>query len=96
MAALSLLEHDKSFYATSPETQHNPPLVPSPLQVIDMLHSLSLSEPLQDPWGLFSLSSLPAGVKKQVLRKPPLACHFCRGRKIACVAADPTSGSACQ
>jgi hypothetical protein len=37
------------------------------------------------------LTPLPAGSKKPVLRKPPLACHFCRGRKIACGAPDPSN-----
>ena len=53
--------------------------------------SQHILQPPSPPRGLLPLSPLPAGVKKQVLRKPPLACHFCRGRKIACGAPDPSN-----
>lgn len=36
------------------------------------------------------LNSLDSSSKRH-LRKPPLACHFCRGRKIACGAPDPSN-----
>jgi hypothetical protein len=40
--------------------------------------------------GAMSLSPLPTN-KRQVEKKPPLACLFCRGRKIACGAPLPGS-----
>ncbi|KAG6830160.1 hypothetical protein H0H92_001889 [Tricholoma furcatifolium] len=36
------------------------------------------------------LSPLPPS-KRPIAKKPPLACHFCRGRKIACGPPDPGS-----
>ncbi len=45
----------------------------------------------RNPWGgAMRLSPLPTN-KHQVEKKPPLACLFCRGRKIACGAPLPGS-----